>query len=119
MKKENNKKNIGINVQIPVKDCKDLKCPFHGSVKVHGRILVGEVISDKADKTVTIKWELRKFIKKYERYAIKTKKIKAHNPACINAKTGDIVTIMETRPLSKTKNFVVIEIQNTLKKQNN
>lgn len=112
MKKETQEKNIGIDVQMPAKDCKDSKCPFHGSIKVHGRVIVGEVVSDKADKTVTIKRELRKFIKKYERYAIKTKKIKAHNPLCIDAKKGDIVTIMETRPLSKTKNFVVIEIQN-------
>jgi small subunit ribosomal protein S17 len=37
-------------------------------------------------------------------------RVKAHNPESIDAKEGDTVRIAETRPLSKTKNFVVIEI---------
>ena len=36
-------------------------------------------------------------------------RITAHNPPCIDAKTGDKVKIAECRPLSKTKNFVVVE----------
>ena len=37
-------------------------------------------------------------------------KVVAYNPECIHAREGDIVKIMECRPLSKTKSFVVIEI---------
>ena len=36
-------------------------------------------------------------------------KIKTHNPPCINAKEGDMVKMMECRPLSKMKNFVVVK----------
>ena len=37
-------------------------------------------------------------------------RVKAHNPACINAKKGAIVRIKECRPVSKTKNFVITEV---------
>jgi small subunit ribosomal protein S17 len=85
------------------------RCPFHGKLKVHGAIIVGKVISSKASKTVTVSYVHNEFIPKYERYEKKYTKVKAHNPECINAKENDTVKIMETRPLSKTKNFVVIE----------
>ena len=39
----------------------------------------------------------------------KRTRLHAHNPSCIDAKEGDTVKIMECRPLSKTKKFVVIE----------
>ena len=39
----------------------------------------------------------------------KRSRIKAHNPECINAKEGDVVKVSECKPLSKTKNFVIIE----------
>jgi hypothetical protein len=51
-------------------------------------------------------------IPKYERFSTKRTRLKAHNPDCIKAKEGDIVTIMETRPISKTKSFVVIKKEN-------
>ena len=50
-----------------------------------------------------------KYDSKYERYARSSSKISAHNPASVGANEGDAVTIMECRPLSKTKSFVVIE----------
>lgn len=76
----------------------------------HGRKFVGIVISDKMHKTVTVEWERTKYIKKYERYERRRSRVKAHNPENINAKQGQKVVIMETRPLSKTKNFIVIEV---------
>jgi small subunit ribosomal protein S17 len=79
-------------------------------LKVHGREFVGVVTSDKMSRTVTVAWDRRQFIPKYERYEKKLSKVKAHNPESINAKEGDKVRIKECRPLSKTKNFVVIEI---------
>ncbi|RLG74628.1 MAG: 30S ribosomal protein S17, partial [Thermoprotei archaeon] len=51
-----------------------------------------------------------RFIKKYKRYERRRSRIPAHNPPCINAKKGDLVKIAETRPISKTVSFVVIQI---------
>jgi len=105
-------KNIGIETPKPTKTPKsvDPKDPFYGSVKVRGRIFTGTVISAKMQKTVTVEWPRRQFNKKYERFEMRRTRVKAHNPESIDAKEGDIVRIAETRPLSKTKNFVVIEI---------
>ena len=50
-----------------------------------------------------------KYDSKYERYARSSSKISAHSPASVGASEGDNVTLMECRPLSKTKSFVVIE----------
>ena len=105
------KKSVGIEVKSPKEKCEDNNCPFHGTLSLHGRQFVGRVISDKMHKTVTVQWEGRKPIQKYERYTKSRSKVKAHNPSCVNAKEGQTVKVMETRPLSKTKNFVVIEIQ--------
>lgn len=80
------------------------------TISTRGRTFTGTVIRDKMSKTVTVEWERRKYIPKYERYEKRRTRVKAHNPENINAKEGDIVKIKETRPLSKTKNFIVIEI---------
>ncbi|MGV8150997.1 MAG: 30S ribosomal protein S17 [Candidatus Woesearchaeota archaeon] len=110
MKKEI--KNIGIEAKKPENKPKttDLKDPYHGAVKLRGRIFTGTVVSDKMQKTATIEWPRRKYDKKYERFEVRRTRVKAHNPESIDAKTGDVVRIAETRPLSKTKNFVIIEI---------
>jgi small subunit ribosomal protein S17 len=79
-------------------------------LKLHGKEFVGTVISDKANKTVTVEWERRTLVKKYERYERRFSRVYAHNPITINARHGDTVRIKETRPLSKTKNFVVTEV---------
>lgn len=90
--------------------CNDKNCPKCGTISLRGRTFVGRVVSDKMNKTVVVEWERRHFLAKYERYIKRKTKLKAHNPECINAKKGDKVKIMESRPLSKTKNFVVVEI---------
>ena len=61
-------------------------------------------------KTVTVEWPRKLYVPKFERYLIKRSRVKAHNPEHINAKTGDTVRIMETRPISKTKKFTVVEV---------
>ena len=81
-------------------------------LKLHGKEFVGTVISDRATKTVTVEWERRRLVSKYERYEKRYSRVYAHNPITINAKMGDTVRIQETRPLSKTKNFVVVEVLN-------
>ena len=102
-------KNIGIDVKLPKQKCDDKNCPFHGNLTCRGRFFTGTVVSDKMRKTVVAEWIRRHYIKKYERYEKRRTKMKVHNPTCINAKEGDIVSIIECRPLSKTKNFVIVE----------
>jgi ribosomal protein uS17 len=75
----------------------------------HGRTFTGIVVSGKMSRTVTVAWERRHYVPKYQRYERRYSKVKAHNPDSIDAKVGDKVTIMETRPISKTKNFIVIK----------
>ena len=86
-------------------------------LSTRGRTFTGIVISDKMTRTVTVEWERRKFIKKFERYEKRRTRIKAHNPDEINAEKGDTVMIEETRPISKTKNFLVKKIIKKLNAQ--
>jgi small subunit ribosomal protein S17 len=102
-------KDIGLNIPAPSEECDDVNCPFHGSLSVRGQVHVGTVVSDKMALTVVIQQEHERLVKKYQRYEKRKSKIHAHNPSCINAKEGDIVTIAECRPLSKTKSFVVVK----------
>jgi len=104
------RKDIGIDVKFPEKECKDEKCPFHGHLKIRGKILEGIVVSAKTPRTVIIERDYLHYVPKYERYERRRSRISAYNPECINAKEGDKVRIAECRPLSKTKSFVVIEV---------
>jgi small subunit ribosomal protein S17 len=90
--------------------CQDKNCPIHGATRLRGRGFVGTVASDKMSKTVVVSWTRKFFVPKFERYERRLSKINAHNPDCLNAKKGDVVRIVETRPLSKTKHFTVTEI---------
>jgi len=103
-------KNIGLDVKKPKGKCEDNNCPFHGNLKCRGRTFTGTIISIKMQNTATVEWENTRYIKKYERYEKKRSKVKTHNPPCIHAKEGDVVKIIECRPLSKTKNSVIVEV---------
>ena len=59
--------------------------------------------------SATIEWPRLSYLHKYERYEKKRSKVRSHNPPCINAKIGDEVKIIECRPISKTKKFVIVE----------
>lgn len=102
-------RNIGAALETPKQKCNDVKCPFHGSLSVRGRQFTGIVVSAKMRKTAVIEFERLHFLKKYERYEKRRTKLKVHNPECINAKEGDVIEVIECRPLSKTKNFVIIK----------
>ncbi|MCI8540213.1 MAG: 30S ribosomal protein S17 [Erysipelotrichaceae bacterium] len=69
----------------------------------------GTVISDKMDKTITVVVETKKTHPIYGKRVKYSKKFKAHDEKN-EAKMGDTVVIMETRPLSATKRFRLIEI---------
>ncbi len=102
-------RDIGVDVKAPKAKCDDRYCPFHGTLSVRGQIIEGVVVSDKMQRTVVVKRDYRRFIPKYERFEWRTGRYVAHSPPCINARVGAKVKIMECRPLSKTKAFVVIE----------
>lgn len=92
------------------KDCGDKLCHAHGTLSLRGRSFSGKVVSSKMHKTAVVEWENTRFVKKYERYEKRRTRVKAHNPDCIGAKEGDIVKITETRPISKTKKFTIVEV---------
>ena len=102
-------KNIGISAKAPAKDCGSRKCPWHGHLKIRGRIFRGRVASKKSLNTVLVEWDYYNFVPKYERHERNKTKVAAHNPACMDIKAGDMVRIAECRALSKTKSFVVVE----------
>ena len=102
-------RNIGVVIEIPKQICNDLKCPFHGNLSVRGKQFTAIVVSTKMRKTAVVEFGRLHFLKKYERYEKRRTKLKVHNTECISAKEGDIVQIIECRPLSKTKNFVIIQ----------
>lgn len=105
---ETKARDIGIDIEMPEKTCDDPNCPFHGILAVRGQIIKGKVVSDKMDKTVIVEKERLMYIRKYERYEKRTTRLPAHKPPCIDVDVGDEVMIMECRPLSKTKSFVVV-----------
>lgn len=71
------------------------------------RILQGVVVSDKMDKSVVVKVERRVMHPVYKKYIKRSAKYTAHdeNNLC---KVGDVVQIIESRPLSKTKTWIVV-----------
>ena len=103
------KKNIGINVNPPEKECEDPKCAWHGTLSLRGRIFTGIVRSAKSHNTVIVEWGYHKLIPKYERYERRKTRVNVHSPPCMEIKVGDKVRISECRKISKTKSFVVIE----------
>ena len=73
------------------------------------RVLTGTVVSDKMDKTITVKVETYKNHPLYHKRVKYSKKYKAHDENGV-AGIGDTVKIMETRPLSATKHFRLVEV---------
>ncbi|MGG1632526.1 30S ribosomal protein S17 [Rossellomorea sp. NRS-1567] len=73
------------------------------------KVYTGRVVSDKMDKTVTVMVETYKKHSLYGKRVKYSKKLKTHDENN-EAKVGDIVRIMETRPLSATKRFRLVEV---------
>jgi small subunit ribosomal protein S17 len=72
------------------------------------RILKGVVVSDKSDKTVIVQVERSYIHPDYKKIVKSSKKYAAHDEKS-SAKTGDIVRIIESAPISKTKKWRVVE----------
>ena len=73
------------------------------------KVRLGIVVSDKMQKTVVVRIERRFAHPQYGKMVKRSTTVKAHDEAN-DAKTGDTVRIMETRPLSKDKRWRVVEI---------
>ena len=76
--------------------------------KIKGKVLKGEVISDKMKDTVVVSVTRYTKDKKYQKFVKSNKKHKAHDEGN-TCKIGDKVTIREVKPISKDKHFVVIK----------
>ena len=73
------------------------------------RTLIGRVVSDKMEKTVTVLVERKVKHPMYGKVMVRSKKYHAHNEGN-SAKAGDLVEIVETRPISKTKAWAVTSV---------
>ena len=100
---------MSLTFKKPKKSCNDKNCPFNGTLSVRGRVFEGVVATSKMDKTAIVEREYLQFSPKYVRYEKRSGHIPSHNPPCINAKEGQLVKIVECRPLSKTVSFVIVE----------
>lgn len=73
------------------------------------KVLIGKVVSDKMDKTITVLVETQRRHPKYKKMVKYSKKYHAHDEKN-EAKVGDTVMIRETRPLSKTVNHELVKV---------
>ena len=73
------------------------------------RTLTGKVISDKMDKTITVKIERQVKHPIYGKFIRRSTKVHAHDEAN-ECKMGDTVTVVESRPLSKSKSWQLVEV---------
>ena len=77
--------------------------------KRNRKTLVGTVVSNKMEKTVVIRIERRTLHPLYKKYITRTKKIKAHDEGNV-CQIGDLVKVIESRPLSKDKHWSLLEV---------
>jgi small subunit ribosomal protein S17 len=77
--------------------------------KRNRKTLVGTVVSNKMEKTIVIRIERRKLHPLYKKYITRTKKIKAHDEGNL-CQIGDLVKVIESRPLSKDKRWSLLEV---------
>lgn len=73
------------------------------------RIFTGTVLSDKMDKTITVLVTTRQLHPLYKKYIGRSKKYKAHDESN-DARVGDTVSIIESRPMSKDKRWRLKEV---------
>ena len=76
----------------------------------NGRVLQGVVVSDKMDKTVVVRVDRRVPHDRYDKIVTKSTKFSVHNES-LDCKIGDTVKIREGRPVSKTKSWYLISVE--------
>ena len=82
------------------------------STETRTRTLQGRVVSDKMDKTITVKIERRVKHPVYGKYITRSSKVHAHDEEN-KAGTGDTVLVAESRPMSKSKSWILVEVVET------
>jgi len=82
------------------------------SVEKRTRVVTGRVVSNKMDKTITVLLERRVKHPVYGKYITRSSKIHAHDESN-QCNIGDTVTVTETRPISKTKTWKLLEVVNS------
>lgn len=102
-------RNIGIPVRPPQRSCEDSNCPFHGALRIRGKMIEGTVVSKKMNRSVTVERDYMHYFRKYMRYEKRRSRIMAHCPPCLEINEGRRVTIAECRPISKEVAFVVVQ----------
>ncbi len=77
--------------------------------ELRGRVLQGRVVSSKMDKSIIVAVERRVTDPVYQKIMTRTKKVCVHDPEN-TCKEGDKVLVQETRPISKTKSWVLVSV---------
>ncbi|XP_019874807.1 40S ribosomal protein S11 isoform X1 [Aethina tumida] len=89
----------------------DKKCPFTGNVSIRGRILTAVVQKMKMQRTIVVRRDYLHYIRKYNRFEKRHRNMSVHLSPCFrDVEIGDVVTIGECRPLSKTVRFNVLKV---------
>jgi len=108
-------RNIGLGFKTPAEAINgtyiDKKCPFTGNVSIRGRILRGVIISTKMKRTIVIRRDYLHYHRKYNRFEKRHTNIPAHCSPCFVVKEGDVATVGQCRPLSKTIRFNVVSVE--------
>ncbi|ODQ77234.1 hypothetical protein BABINDRAFT_169358 [Babjeviella inositovora NRRL Y-12698] len=112
-------KNVGLGFKTPTTAIEgsyiDKKCPFTGLVSIRGKILTGTVVSTKMHRTIIIRREYLHYVPKYNRYEKRHKNLAAHLSPAFRVAEGDIVTVGQCRPISKTVRFNVVKVASAAK----
>ncbi|KAJ5385075.1 Nucleic acid-binding OB-fold [Penicillium concentricum] len=107
-------KEVGLGFRTPKTAIEgtyiDKKCPFTSQVSIRGRVLVGKVVSTKMHRTLVIRREYLHYVPKYNRYERRHKNLSAHVSPAFRVEEGDMVTVGQCRPLSKTVRFNVLKV---------
>ncbi|KAL1117371.1 hypothetical protein AAG570_004697 [Ranatra chinensis] len=108
-------RNVGLGFKTPREAIEgtyiDKKCPFTGNVSIRGRILTGVVQKMKMQRTIVIRRDYLHYIRKYNRFEKRHKNMSVHLSPCFrDVEIGDVVTVGECRPLSKTVRFNVLKV---------
>jgi len=107
-------KDVGLGFKTPSEAINgtyiDKKCPFTGDISIRGRILSGKVVSTKMNRTIIIRRDYLHYIPKYNRYEKRHKNLAVHLSPAFRVELGDVVTVGQCRPLSKTVRFNVLRV---------
>jgi len=109
-------KKIGLGFKTPTEAIEglyvDKKCPFTSNVSIRGRIFKGVVLSTKMERTAVIRRDYLHYVKKYNRFEKRHTNISVHvSPAFARLREGDVVTVGQCRPLTKTVRFNVLRVE--------